>query len=90
MLLRPEDGTFREIPLLFHYSDNSRGLGLADMAKALQDHRAMRAGCEQTLHVLEINTAFEKRSQQGKLITLKSSYERQNAMSNDSVPGILY
>ena len=89
MLLRPEDGTFREIPLLFHYSDNSRGLGLADMAKALQDHRAMRAGCEQTLHVLEIMTAFEKSSQEGKFITLKSSYERQNAMSNDSVPGIL-
>ena len=33
-LYRPEDGTRRELPLLFPYAENSRALGLADMAKA--------------------------------------------------------
>ena len=38
-LLRPEDGETKEMPLLFDYKDNSRALGLADMAHALQTGR---------------------------------------------------
>ncbi len=89
MLLRPEDGTFREIPLVFDYRDNSRGLGLADMAAALREGRDMRAGAQQTLHVLEIMTAFEKSSQEGKFVALESAYERKSAMSGDKLKGIL-
>ena len=89
MLLRPEDGAFREIPLVFDYSENSRGLGLADMAKALREGRDMRAGSEQTLHVLEIMTAFEKSSLEGHVINLESSYTRKNAMCDDGIRGIL-
>jgi len=89
MLLRPEDGTFREIPLVFDYQDNSRGLGLADMAAALREGRDMRAGVQQTLHVLEIMTAFEKSSQEGRTVTLESAYERKSAMSGDKIRRIL-
>lgn len=89
MLLRPEDGAFREIPLTFDYGENSRGLGLADMAKALRAGRDMRAGCQQTLHVLEIMTAFEKSSREGRYIPLESSYERKDAMPEDGIRGIL-
>lgn len=89
MLLRPEDGTFREVPLVFDYKENSRGLGLADMAKALREGRDMRAGGQQTLHVLEIMTAFEKSSREGNVVTLESAYERKSAMSDDGVRGIL-
>ena len=89
MLLRPEEGVFREIPLVFDYQDNSRGLGLADMAKALRENRDMRAGCQQTLHVLEIMTAFEKSSQAGAAIRLESPYERKSAMEDDGIRGIL-
>ena len=88
-LLRPEDGTFKEIPLLFDYRENSRGLGVADMAKALQSGRCMRADYTQTLHVLEIMTAFEKSSQEGKMIPLETVYERAAAMKNDEIRGIL-
>lgn len=89
MLLRPEDGSFREIPLVFEYKDNCRGLGLADMAKALREGRDMRANGQQALHVLEIMTAFEKSSHEGKLLTLETAYERKAAMSEDKIPGIL-
>lgn len=88
-LLRPEDGIFREFPLTFSYSENSRGLGLADMAKALQDGRRARADSTQTLHVLEIMTALEQSSQEGRTITLTSSYERGPAMRSDGIRGIL-
>ena len=46
LLLRQEEKEFKEIPLMFDYADNSRGLGLADMAKSLETGRAFRAGYE--------------------------------------------
>lgn len=89
MLLRPEDGEFKEIPLLFGYKENSRGLGVADMAKALREGRDMRAGSEQALHVLEIMTAFEKSSRTGAFVKLESAYERKDAMKDDGIKGVL-
>lgn len=89
MLLRPEDGEFKEIPLTFDYKENSRGLGIADMAKALREGREMRAGCQQALHVLEIMTAFEKSSRTGKFVQLESPYGRKSPMADEGIRGIL-
>ena len=88
-LLRPEDGSFKEMPLLYDYKENSRGLGVADMAKALREEREFRADVQQTLHVLEILTTFEKSSQEGRTLDLASPYERRAAMPDMAVPGIL-
>lgn len=88
-LLRPEEGSFKEMPLLFDYSENSRGLGIADMAKALRTGRESRADVEQTLHVLEILTAFEKSSSEGCYLELTSPYHRKKAMLNLPVVGVL-
>ncbi len=88
-LLRPEDGKFKEMPLLYDYKENSRGLGVADMAKALRRGRAPRADVQQTLHVLEILTSFEKSSKEGRCVELASPYQRREAMRNMPVSGIL-
>lgn len=88
-LLRPEDGSFKEMPLLYDYKENSRGLGVADMAKALGQGRAPRADVQQTLHVLEILTSFEKSSKEGHCVELASPYQRREAMRNMPVTGIL-
>jgi predicted dehydrogenase len=89
MLLRPEDGEYKEMPLLFDYKENSRGLGLADMAKALQSGRDYRANYNQTHHVLEILTSFEKSSKEGRYIPLETTYQRGMPMKNNSIHGIL-
>lgn len=73
-LFRPEEKVFREMPLLFPYRDNSRGLGLAGMAAALRTKGQFAANAELTLHVLEILTAFEKSSTQGRYVELESRY----------------
>ena len=88
-LLRPEDGSFKEMPLLFDYKENSRGIGVADMAKALREKSSFRADAQQTLHVLEIMTTFEKSSKEGRYIELKSPYKRHRAMENLPVSGVL-
>ena len=88
-LYRPEDGEYKEIPLMFDYKENSRGLGLADMAKALATGRAYRANYKQTLHVLEILTAFDKSSKEQKYLQLKTKYVPEMAMKNNPIKGIL-
>ena len=75
--------------MAFDYQENSRGLGVADMAKALRTGRACRADCSQTLHVLEIMTAFEKSSLEGRYLELETTYERGPAMAHNPVRGIL-
>lgn len=88
-LLRPEDGQAKELPLMFDYKENSRTLGLADFAKALETGREFRTSYKQTLHVLEILTAFDKSSKEGKTIDLTTHYERSIPMKNNPMHGIL-
>ena len=74
---------------MFDYRENSRGLGLADMAKAIESGREARACMEQQLHVLEIMTAFKKSSQSGKFYEMKTRFERKAPMKNNPLHGVL-
>ena len=88
-LLRQEDGEVREIPLCFDYAENSRALGLADMAKALQTGSDPRESWKQTLHVLEIMQSFEASSRSGSVVPMESKYTRGEPMSDSGVRGVL-
>jgi predicted dehydrogenase len=88
-LYRPEHGDIAEIPLMFDYKENSRGLGLADMAKALADKRDYRASYKQTLHVLEVLSSFDKSSESGARYDMQTKYTRGAAMKNNPMRGIL-
>jgi len=88
-LLRPEDGDFREMPLLYDYRENSRGLGLADMAKAMSSQRDCRAHSTQLLHVLEVMTSLEKSAVLDASIPITTRYSRTKPMQQSNVHGIL-
>lgn len=88
-LVRAEDSTPREIPLMFGYADDSRGLGLADMAKALRTGREFRAPYQQTFHVLEIMDTILQSGREGRRIDLSSSYTRRAPMVRGALDGIL-
>lgn len=58
-LLRPEDGTVREVPLCFGHRENSRAKGLSKMADALAAGSThFSCDCTQTFHVLEVLEAL--------------------------------
>jgi len=59
------------------YKENSRGLGLADMAEAIQSGRTARANAQQALHVLEVLTAVAKSSETGCEIFIETPFEAQ-------------
>ena len=65
------------MPLLHSYSKNSRALGLAEMADAIQSGRPHRANSMQLLHAVEIMTSIEKSSESGKRVDMVSPFEQQ-------------
>lgn len=88
-VLHQLDGEYKEMPLMFDYKTNSRGLGLADMAKALETGRTPRESYKQTLHVLEIMETFMTSSKERKTIDLETKFEKQPPMKINPIKGIL-
>lgn len=80
---------YKEMPLLYDYSENSRALGLADMCKALQTGRDFRANYQQQRHVLEIMTSFSKSCVEETYIPLQTKYQRTAPMQNNPMHGFL-
>lgn len=88
--LQSNDGSEpREIPLSHGYSQNIRGIGVADMAYALQSGRAHRAGGAMAWHVLDAMQAFLESSDQGRHIDLTTTCERPAPMPANLEPWTL-
>ncbi len=64
----------------FGYLDNSRGIGLADMAAAIRSDRPHRASGRLAYHVLDLMHAFHDSSALGRHIEVSSSMERPDPM----------
>ncbi len=65
-----------DAPLTHGYSENCRGIGVADMAYALRLGRPHRASGGLAYHVLDLMLAFEESSEQGSHIEITSLCER--------------
>jgi predicted dehydrogenase len=65
-----------EIPLSHGFADNSRGIGVADMAAALQSGRKHRANGDLAFHVLDAMESFLDASSQNRHIELETTCER--------------
>ena len=79
-IIKPREKEWTEIPLTHAYADNSRGIGVADLARALKTGRPHRANGKMAYHVLDIMHAFHDASDEGRHIELTSSCERPTPM----------
>ncbi|MDR2754049.1 MAG: Gfo/Idh/MocA family oxidoreductase [Oscillospiraceae bacterium] len=71
------------------YQEDSRAVGLADFAKALQTGRTPRASAAlQTLHVLEVLEAVAKSSAEGRAIAIKTPFTLQPALPLTAEEGV--
>ena len=69
-----------ELSLNKPFGDNSRGLGLADMAQAIQEGRPHLASGQLAYHVLETMFKLLESGEAGKLMTLESKVVRPEAL----------
>jgi len=65
-----------EVPLEFGYNDNNRGIGVADLAYAIQSGRQHRANGEMAYHVLEAMHGFHDAASSGVRYDMRSTCER--------------
>src|SRR5215207_1601863 len=79
-LWRADENNGTEVPLTHPYTGNSRGLGLADMARALRTGSQPRASGELGMHVLDVIHAFLDSSQRGEHVRVSSNFERPEAL----------
>ncbi|MBD3178056.1 MAG: gfo/Idh/MocA family oxidoreductase [Armatimonadia bacterium] len=84
-LFAPSTGGWEEMPLTHCYTDNSRGIGVADMAYALKNGRPHRASGQLAFHVLDammgIYDAWERRG----YVNLESTCQRPEALPPDGL-----
>ncbi len=72
---------WQQVPLLFEHRENSRGLGVSDMVRAIEDNRPPRAGGPLTLHVLEIMQGIHSAAESGVRYSLSTSCSRPASLS---------
>jgi predicted dehydrogenase len=79
-LWQPE-AQWQPVPLTRGHFENSRGLGLADMAQAIQHGRPHRASGELGYHVLDIMQSILESAEMGRRLELSSQCPRPEPMS---------
>lgn len=70
---RHDEKEWRQVPLTHPYTENSRGIGAADLAAALREERPPRASGELAYHVLDLMLAFHEASEQGRHVEIEST-----------------
>ncbi len=80
IVYRPGELDWQEQPIEHNHIENSRGIGVADMADAIRNDQPHRASGELAFHVLDIMHAIHDASREGRHIELQSTMERPAAM----------
>lgn len=86
---RAGDEDWEEVAIRRAYGENSRGIGVADMACALRNGRRHRADGDMAYHVLDIMHALHEASEQGRHVVVESGCERPEPLPFDLEEGEL-
>ena len=85
--LLPAGGdTWKPIEPRFPFTDNSRGLGVSDMARAIREGGQHRASGEMAAHVVDIMDAALRSSAEGRHIAVTSTFARPEPLRDGDVP----
>jgi predicted dehydrogenase len=80
---------WRDVELTHGYAENSRGIGVADMAYAIQSGRPHRASGALGYHVMEAMHGFHDASESGAHYAMTSHVERPAVFPTGIAPGTL-
>lgn len=71
---------WRAITCTHGYAENSRGVGVADMVRAIQSGRPHRASAQTAFHVLDVMQAIHESAERGQAVPIGSRCERAERM----------
>jgi len=89
VLIGGKGADWLEVPMTHGYTENSRSIGVADMANAIRSGRPHRASGELAFHVLDAMEAAAESSAEGKAVNLASTCKRPAALPLGLLPGLL-
>jgi predicted dehydrogenase len=72
-----------DVPLVHGYRENTRGLGVAEMAAALRTGRPHRASGDLAFHVLDVMHAIHEAAESGRHVEIGSSVGRPAPLTAD-------
>jgi predicted dehydrogenase len=70
---KANDKDWQDVPLTHGYTDNMRGIGVADMAYALRSGRPNRVSGALAYHVLDLMQSFHEASERGQHVAIQSN-----------------
>jgi predicted dehydrogenase len=88
-LRRPGSKEWEDVPLSHGYTENSRGLGPADLAYAIRSGRPHRASGDLAYHVLDVMQAILDASSTNRHVPIESTCERPAPLPPDLPEGTL-
>lgn len=77
------------MPLTHGYTENCRGLGVADMAAAIESGRSHRCNGNLAYHVLDVMHALLEASEKGRHVAVESTCERPEPLPLGLRPGTI-
>lgn len=81
---RAGEAEWTEVPITRPYAENSRGIGLADMAEAIAGRRPHRASLELASHLLDVMAGFLDSSAVGRHYVPVTTCRRPDALPADA------
>jgi len=78
---------WKEVPLTHGYIENSRSIGVADMARSLRSGTTHRANGKLAYHVLDLMHAFHDAAEKRRSVVVKSSCQRPKPLPLGLVTG---
>jgi predicted dehydrogenase len=88
-LRRADEREWRDVPLTHAYAEGGRGLGIADMARAIESGRPHRANGALAAHVLDAMHAFHAASDAARSVELTTTCSRPAAIPPGLPRGVL-
>jgi predicted dehydrogenase len=83
---RANNDEWQDVPLTHAYTENSRGMGVADMATALRSGGTHRANGNMAFHVLDIMHAVHDAAQAERHVLLTSTCDRPEPLPRTDAP----
>ncbi|MDF2964446.1 MAG: gfo/Idh/MocA family oxidoreductase [Paenibacillus sp.] len=76
LMIKQQNGEVKEFPYSHGFTENSRGIGVADMAYAIRSGRAHRASGTLARHVLDVMIGIHESAETGRHVAVKASCDR--------------